>query len=95
MPPDISVSTKPGQMALARMPASPYSMAAALVMAMTPALAAEYTPVGMREPFMPPVDDQLRIDAAAGRQHRADGVLRAEHHAVEVHRHDPVVLVDR
>src|SRR5438445_6052856 len=56
-PPDIGVSMKPGQMALARMPCSPYSMAAALVRAMTPALAIEYTLVGIREPFIPPIDD--------------------------------------
>jgi hypothetical protein len=37
----ISVRMKPGQMALARIPRWPYSTAAALVTAMTPALAAE------------------------------------------------------
>jgi hypothetical protein len=36
-----SVSMKPGQMAIARMPRVPYSTAAALVNAITPALAAE------------------------------------------------------
>src|SRR5207237_10501591 len=41
LPPDIGVSMQPGQMALARIPCSPYSMAAALVNAMTPALAIE------------------------------------------------------
>ncbi len=41
LPPDMAVSTKPGQMALARMPWVPYSTAAAFVKAMTPALAAE------------------------------------------------------
>ena len=39
--PMISVRMKPGQMALTRMPLVPYSTAAALVTAMTPALAAE------------------------------------------------------
>ena len=86
---------KPGQIALARMPLLPYSMAAAFVNAITPAFAAEYTLVGMREPFMPPMDDQLTIDAATGREHRADAVLRAEHDALEVDTHDPVVLVER
>src|SRR2546430_12444848 len=61
LPPDIGVSMKPGQMALARMPCSPYSTAAALVSAMTPALAMEYTLVGIREPFMPPIDDQFTM----------------------------------
>ena len=37
----ISVRMKPGQMALARMPFTPYSTAAAFVMAITPAFAAE------------------------------------------------------
>ena len=61
MPPDISVSMKPGQMALARMPWVPYSMAAAFVNEMTPALAAEYTLVGSGSRSCPPVDDQLRM----------------------------------
>jgi hypothetical protein len=39
--PMISVRMKPGQTALTRMPFGPYSTAAAYVMAMTPALAAE------------------------------------------------------
>src|SRR4051794_17702067 len=61
LPPDIGVSMKPGQMALARMPCSPYSTAAALVTAMTPALAIEYALVGIRDPFMPPMDDQFTM----------------------------------
>ena len=52
---------KPGQMAMARMPLEPYSTAAALVSAMAPALAAEYTLTGKGVAFIPPVDDQLRM----------------------------------
>ena len=51
----------PGQMAMARMPWVPYSTAAALVNAMTPALAAEYTLTGKAVALMPPVDDQLMM----------------------------------
>src|SRR6516164_3004273 len=60
-PPDSSVSMKPGQMAMARMPRVPYSTAAALVKEMTPAFAAEYTLTGKAVALIPPVDDQLRI----------------------------------
>src|SRR4029453_14066106 len=60
-PPDISVSMKPGQIAFARMPCSPYSMAAALGKAIPPAWAPEKTRGGRGEPFMPPIDDQFRI----------------------------------
>ena len=60
LPPDISVSMKPGQMALARTPRGPYSIAADLVNEITPALVAEYTLVPIAA-FIPPIDDQFRI----------------------------------
>src|SRR5947209_16271205 len=60
-PPDISVSTNPGQITFARMPTSAYSTAAALVNEITPALDAEYTLIGSDAAFSPPVDDQLTI----------------------------------
>ena len=56
----ISVWMNPGQIALARMPCGPYSIAATLVTATTPAFAAEYTAVN-GEPLSPPIDDQLTI----------------------------------
>src|SRR5262249_7304747 len=59
--PDISVAMKPGQMAMARMPWVPYSPAAALVNAITPAFAAEYTLTGNGVALRPPVEDQLTI----------------------------------
>ena len=43
------------------MPFEPYSTAATLVTAMTPALAAEYTLVAS-DALSPPIDDQLMID---------------------------------
>src|SRR6478735_4283512 len=61
-PPDSSVTISPGQIALARMPLAPYSTAAALVNAMTPAFAALYTLVGMSDAFKPPIDDQLMME---------------------------------
>src|SRR5262249_41077075 len=56
--PMISVRMKPGQRAVTRTPRLPYSTAADLVTAMTPALAAEYTDVALPE-LSPPTDDQL------------------------------------
>ncbi len=53
---------RPGHSAFARMPLAPYSTAAALVNAITPAFAALYTLVGMSDALSPPIDDQLTID---------------------------------
>ena len=64
------------------MPFAPYSTAAALVNAITPAFAAEYTLVGMSDAFMPPIDDQLRITPPPVGSIVADAVLRAEQHAL-------------
>src|SRR5690348_16952137 len=58
-PPESSVTMRPGQMAFARMPLVPYSTAAALVNAITPAFAALYTLVGMSDALSPPIDDQF------------------------------------
>src|SRR5215472_10540193 len=61
-PPAISVSMKPGQIAMARMSWVPYSTAAALVNAMTPAFAAEYTLTGDGlKALRPTVADQLTM----------------------------------
>ena len=51
----------PGQTALARIPLVPYSTAAAVVRAITPALAAEYVLVGIGEARRPPIEDQFTI----------------------------------
>ncbi len=50
----------PGQMQFTRMAFGPYSTAATRVIAMTPALAAEYTPVN-GEPLSPPTEEKLMI----------------------------------
>ena len=74
------------------MPLAPYSTAAALVNAMTPAFAALYTLVGMSDAFRPPIDDQLMIDPPPVAGNRLDPVLGAEQHAAQVDVHDAVVL---
>ncbi len=93
-PPDMGVTMYPGQMALARMACGPYSMAACLVMAMTPAFDVQYDvngdvgavhPTGRR-----PVDD----GPTAGRQHRPECVLGPEQHTAQVDRQDPVELAE-
>ena len=75
-------------------PCAPYSTAAAFVTAMTPALAAEYTPVP-GDALSPPIDDQLTIDPPPLSTHRRDRVLHPEEHAAEVDVHRAVVVLHR
>ena len=92
-PPDISVSMNPGQMALARMPFGPYSMAGRLGEGDDARLGGAVdarADRGVHAADRRPVQD----GAAAGRDHGPDAVLGPEHDALEVDAHDPVVLLE-
>lgn len=86
---------KPGHMAIARMAWVPYSTAAALVSAMTPAFAAEYTLTGNGVAFVPPVDDQLTMTLPPVQQHRPNAVFGTEHDPTQVNVHQAVVFLHR